>query len=167
MEREHLGARAGQTDEAGFTLLELMMVILIIAILIAVLMPVVLGASVRAKDRAMQTSLHNALTAAKTVYSDKSDYTQATTAALSSATGAGAVTFVSSATAPSGQNTVSVGPVNASYIVFGGLSKSGDCFYLSDDASGTGTLYAKMAGAGGCAADGAPLPGDALWKAKW
>jgi prepilin-type N-terminal cleavage/methylation domain-containing protein len=165
MQREHLDARAARDHEAGFTLIELMMVIFIIAILIAVLLPVFVSASNRARDRATQSSLHNAVTAAKSVFSDKADYTQATPGTLTTQTGA--ITFVSAATAPSGQNTVSVATVSASYIVFGGLSKSGECFYIADDASGTGTLYAKLGGAGGCAANGAPLPGDAAWQKTW
>jgi type IV pilus assembly protein PilA len=165
MDREHFGARAARRKDAGFTLIELMMVIFIIAILIAVLMPVFLGATARARDRAMQTSLRDAVTAAKSVFADKADYTQATPGTLTAQTGA--LTYVSAATAPSGQNTVSVGPISASYIVFGGLSKSGQCFYVADDASGPGTLYAKMGGAGGCAANSAPLPGDAAWQKSW
>ena len=165
MRREHLGARGTEQQESGFTLIELMMVVFIIAILIAVLMPVFFGATARAKDRAMQSSLHDALTAAKTVYADKADYTQATTGALTTATGA--ITFVGSSSLPNGQNTVSVDPVSASYIVLAGHSKAGSCFYLADDASGTGTLYAKMGGAGGCAASGAPLPGDPAWQSTW
>jgi type IV pilus assembly protein PilA len=165
MEREHLDARADRRNDAGFTLIELMMVIFIIAILIAVLMPVFLGATSRARDRAMQSSLRNAVTAAKSVFADKADYTQATPGTLTTQTGA--LTYVGAATAPSGQNTVSVAPVSASYIVFGGLSKSGQCFYIADDASSTGTLYAKMGGAGGCAANSAPLPGDTAWQKAW
>jgi type IV pilus assembly protein PilA len=165
MEREHLDARAARRNDAGFTLIELTMVIFIIAILIAVLTPVFLGATERARDRAMQSSLRNAVTAAKSVFADKADYTQATPGTLTVQTGA--LTYVTAGTAPSGQNTVSVAPVSASYIVFGGLSKSGSCFYIADDASGTGTLYAKLGGAGGCAANSAPLPGDAAWKNAW
>ena len=37
----------------------------------------------------------------------------------------------------------------------------------ADDASGAGTLYAKLGGAGGCAANGAPLPGDTAWQKAW
>ena len=165
MQREHLDARSARRNEDGFTLLELMMVILIIAILIAVLMPVFAGAATRAKDRAVQSSLRNAVTAAKTVFADKADYMQATAATLAAQTGA--LVFVNAGTAPIGPNTISVAPVSATYIVFGGLSKSGDCFYASDDASGAGTLYAKSAGSGGCAATGAPLPGDAAWQKAW
>jgi len=164
MQREHLGARGVSRNDEGFTLIELMMVVLIIAILIAVLLPVFEGATTRAKDRATQSSLHDALTAAKTVYADKADYTVATPGALTTA--AGTLTFVNATTAPTGPNNVSVAPVNANYIVMGSQSKAGDCFYVADDAS-TGTLYAKLAGAGGCAANGAPLPGDAAWQKTW
>jgi hypothetical protein len=37
---------------------------------------------------------------------------------------------------------------------------------MDDEAAGT-TLYAKMPGAGGCAANTAPLPGDPAWLASW
>jgi len=164
MQREHLGARGVSRNDEGFTLIELMMVVLIIAILIAVLLPVFEGATTRAKDRAMQSSLHDALTAAKSVYADKADYTLATPGALTTA--AGALTFVNATTAPSGPDNVSVAPVSTSYIVLGGMSRSGECFYVADDST-TGTLFAKLAGAGGCAANGAPLPGDASWQKTW
>ena len=73
--RGQRAARVVGDSESGFTLLELMMVVLIIAILIAVLMPTFLGARDRANDRATQTSMRNALTAAKAVYVDNQDYT--------------------------------------------------------------------------------------------
>ena len=68
-------------SEEGFTLIELMVVVLIIAILIAIAIPQFLGARTRAQDRAAQSSLRNALTAAKTAYTDQSSYGQATQAA--------------------------------------------------------------------------------------
>lgn len=165
MQREHLGARAAQPDESGFTLLELMMVILIIGILIAVLMPVFLGASTRAKDRAMQLSLSTATTGAKSLYLSKPDYTAATTAAMTAETGG--ITFVTGATAPTGTNSISVLPVSVTAIVLSGQSKSGSCFYVLDDESNGSTVYAKLPGAGGCAANGAPLPGDPAWLTTW
>ena len=57
-------------SEEGFTLIELMVVVLIIAILIAIAIPTFLGAQNRARDRAAQSDLRNALTAAKTVATD-------------------------------------------------------------------------------------------------
>ena len=59
-------------DEQGFTLIELMVVVLIIAILIAIAIPTFLGAQNRARDRGTQSDLRNALTAAKTIATDGS-----------------------------------------------------------------------------------------------
>jgi len=152
--------------EAGFTLIELMMVVLIISILIAVLIPTFVGAHTRAQDRAMQSSLHNAMTAAKVVYSDHGDYTEATTAGLASVEPA--LTFVAASAISPGPNVISVNPVSANYIVMAGQSRSGHCFFLSDDesATGVGVQYAQ-ATSGTCNANAAPAAGDPSWGSTW
>jgi type IV pilus assembly protein PilA len=61
-------------EEDGFTLIELMVVVLIIAILIAIAIPTFLGARQRAQDRAAQSNLRNGLTAEKTVFTDTQEY---------------------------------------------------------------------------------------------
>src|SRR5262245_37240575 len=142
MQRGHLGARAAHSPEDGFTLIELMMVVLIIAILIAVLMPTFLGARQRANDRAMQSSVRNALTASKAVYVDGQDYTLATPARLN-AEGV-PVKFVAANQPPSNPNEISVDTVNTDYIVMSGQSKSGTCFYVADDETGPGTQFASL-----------------------
>ncbi len=59
----------GRDDrEAGFTLIELMVVMLIMAILLAIAIPTFLGTRNTANNRATQSSLTNALTTAKAFY---------------------------------------------------------------------------------------------------
>ncbi len=59
-----------EREDEGFTLIELMVVVLIIAILLAIAIPTFLGAQDRARDRGAQSDLRNSLTAAKTIATD-------------------------------------------------------------------------------------------------
>src|ERR1700719_3719659 len=58
----------GEAAEAGFTLIELMVVLLIIAILLAIAIPTFLGVTNSAGDRAAQSNLSNALTESEAIY---------------------------------------------------------------------------------------------------
>jgi len=143
--------------EEGFTLIELMVVVLIIAILIAIAIPQFLGARTRAQDRAAQSSLRNALTAAKTAYTDQSSYAQATDAQLGAIEPS--LTYVPGGTlsadvvgppAVPSFKVVSVDvPAGNQTWEASVLSKSGTCFWIKDVATnpGAGTFYGSGAAA--------------------
>lgn len=61
-------------DDDGFTLVELMVVVLVIGLLIAIALPTYLGARNRSYNRAAQSDLRSALVAAKAIYSNSATY---------------------------------------------------------------------------------------------
>jgi type IV pilus assembly protein PilA len=60
----------------GFTLIELMVVVMIIAVLIAIAIPSFLGFRKSAQDRAAQAEIRNVLLSEKAFWLEKGDYTQ-------------------------------------------------------------------------------------------
>ena len=162
MERRHKG------QEEGFTLIELMVVVLIIAILIAIAIPTFLGARTRAQDRSVQSNARNALTAEKTSYTDNQQYTN------SSTTLAGiepSLNFVQDevpgAAGLTNEVAVSVGTTtNTNDTLYIGVkSKSGHCFYIKDTAGSPGTQYYNAGST--CNATSATGVSGATWTTSW
>jgi type IV pilus assembly protein PilA len=152
-------------SEDGFTLIELMVVVLIIAILIAIAIPTFLGARQRAQDRAAQSDLRNGLTAEKTVYTDVQAY-DATTATMqgveSSLNWNGAV-----ATRPAlNVSVAAVGTVAGQIVCLTQTSKSGTVFSIADIATGpsAGTYMSK---GGDCATMTPAALSAGTWATGW
>jgi type IV pilus assembly protein PilA len=143
--------------EGGFTLIELMVVVLIIAILIAIAIPTFLGARTRAQDRAAQSNLRNALTAEKSYYTDSQAYTAVTADLLAIEP---SLKYNANA-APANNNEIYI-HVSGSTVVLGAKSASGTCFYIKDIATGTGpgTFYARDAA---CPAPNAATVSGTSW----
>ena len=146
IERRHKG------QEEGFTLIELMVVVLIIAILIAIAIPTFLGARTRAQDRSAQSNVRNALTAEKTSYTDNQTYTSSATVLSGIEPSLNYVADAAPSNATPNQVAVSVSGTN---VVIGVQSKSGTCFYIQDTAGNPGTQYGKSAS---CPATNGSLP---------
>jgi type IV pilus assembly protein PilA len=153
-----LKARIRQADrqDEGFTLIELMVVVLIIAVLLAIAIPTFLGVQNKAKDRAAQSSVRNTLTAAKAMYADDSDYSGATVANLDLVEPS--LTFLATGAASTDPKEVSVngGAVGSQVFYAAAESATGTCFYIRDTANGNGTEFASDSSSPTCTATAAP-----------
>ena len=116
-------------EEHGFTLVELMVVVLNLAILMAIALPTFAGAMERVRDAAAKPSLRTALTAGRAYFvSGNGDYTGAALTDLTEFENS--VVWVSEST-NSGEPTTISRDVTAGVLTLASFSNSGTCFFVT------------------------------------
>jgi len=179
-----LGCGAPAGTESGFTLIELMVVLLIMAILLAIAIPTFLGVKGGAQDRAAQSNLTNGLLSAKSLYSSGGSYPATASFTATMATQEPELSFITSAVATTGAtNQISFAiSTDGNQIVLVDYSPNnkGTCWALSDNngastalgAAPLGDTYASWpngTGTGGaCSAANASLyTASTSWSQKY
>jgi type IV pilus assembly protein PilA len=141
-------------DDAGFTLIELMVVLLILAILLAIAIPTFLGVTKSANDRAAQSNLDSALVNAKSIFqTNNQSYLLTTNATYPTPSGVMAnslygvvpnLTFTTAA--------VSSGNAQSASAVSVAVSTDGTGLALAEQAKGTGNCWFIVDNSSGTAA---------------
>ncbi|MBI3648780.1 MAG: prepilin-type N-terminal cleavage/methylation domain-containing protein [Actinobacteria bacterium] len=158
--------RERSANDDGYTMVELMVVVLILGILLTVALPTLLGARERAEDRAAQSDLRYALTAARAIQTDTEDYSKANALPTGLVTMESSLCYVDAttvsvytgATCVTGHGQASVS-VKGTTTAFGAarMSATMTCFVIYDTG---GLTHYGTTGIANCTGEWAATPGN-------
>jgi type IV pilus assembly protein PilA len=121
--------------EAGFTLIELMVVLLILAILLAIAIPTFLGVTKSANDRAAQSNLNTALINAKASYQQNGQsYVASATLVTALVSAEPSLSFTTATSTSQSLISVDTSADGNSVILAGQAKGTLNCWYLIDNA---------------------------------
>ncbi|MEX2419976.1 MAG: prepilin-type N-terminal cleavage/methylation domain-containing protein [Acidimicrobiia bacterium] len=143
--------RRGMNRDEGFTLIELMVVVMIIAVLIAIAIPSFLGFRKSAQDRSAQSEIRNVLLSEKAFWLDTGDYTE---------TAADMTAFEPNANLnadPALGVVIQLNEASSDIVCIVRTSASGNTFSIWESAT-AGTYYATADLSASC-----PAAADATW----
>ncbi|MHB8296444.1 MAG: type II secretion system protein [Acidimicrobiales bacterium] len=163
--------------ESGFTLIELMVVILIIAILMAIAIPTYLGARNRAENRAARANLRTALSAVTVAYSTQGSFTLPSGyTSWQSYFQSIEPSLIWTPNASPSVGTIEFGFENNQSIYLSNLSASGTCWTIAvaETTSGVftgvphpGTYYGRFLPASSAGCNNGDSPGWGGWQTSF
>ncbi len=125
--------RAGEASDAGFTLVEMLLVLLVMGILLAIAIPIFLGTTSAADDRSAQTNLVTAFTDAKSQFQENGQ-TYVGTGSLVSSLGKAQLDLQFQPGYSDSLSDISVSvSSDGNGVVLAAYSVPGNCFYIVDN----------------------------------
>ena len=148
--QNELSGESDESEDAGFTLVEMMVVLLVISILLAIAIPTFLGTTAVATSRSAQANLNTAYTDAKLQFQNNGQtfYVNGiqdpaglanilTSAQLSLAFHAGSAGSTSATGSSGSPSVVSIAvSIDGNGLVMAAYSMPGNCYYLVENTSG-------------------------------